>query len=225
MQDMCDDLQYLAERAQISSNVIFADSRKIPNTIDDQSIDAVITSPPYPNEKDYTRITRLETILLGFAGNRNELRSHKESLIRSNTRGIYKSDCDDLEVANFSEINRISAEIERRRIDQGRTSGFERMYAKVVRQYFGGMALHLQNLQRVLKPGAMLAYVVGDQASYLRVMIHTGQILAGIATSLGYEVIGIDLFRTRTATATRAQLREEVVILYWPGARICEKSL
>jgi len=34
---------------------------------------------------------------------------------------------------------------------------------------------------------------------------------------LGYELDGIDLFRTRLATATRAQLREEVVVLRWPG--------
>jgi hypothetical protein len=58
---------------------------------------------------------------------------------------------------------------------------------------------------------------VGDQASYLRVMIRTGQILAEIALSLGYELVGVDLFRTRLATATKEQLREEVVILRWPG--------
>ena len=58
---------------------------------------------------------------------------------------------------------------------------------------------------------------MGDQASYLRVMIRTGQILADIAQSLGYELIDIDLFRTRLATATRDQLREEVVLLRWPG--------
>ena len=59
--------------------------------------------------------------------------------------------------------------------------------------------------------------MVGDQASYLRVMIRTGQLLADLAKSVGYEVIGIDLFRTRLATATKEQLREEVVILRWPG--------
>ena len=48
-------------------------------------------------------------------------------------------------------------------------------------------------------------------------MIRTGQILADIASSLGYEVTGIDLFRTRLSTATREQLREEVVLLRWPG--------
>lgn len=92
------------------------------------------------------------------------------------------------------------------------------MYHRVTKLYFGGMARHLVSLSRVLKPGARLAYVVGDQASYLRVMIRTGQILAEIAERAGYEVESIDLFRTRHATATREQLREEVLVLRWPGA-------
>ena len=79
------------------------------------------------------------------------------------------------------------------------------------------MAKHLASLRSVLRPGARLAYVVEDQASYLRVLIKTGQILATIAESLGYRVTGIALFRTRVATATREQLREEVVCLQWPG--------
>jgi hypothetical protein len=91
------------------------------------------------------------------------------------------------------------------------------MYARLTKLYFGGMARHLAELRKVLRPGAHLAYVVGDQASYLRVMIRTGQILGGIAQALGYELENIDLFRTRLATATREQLREEVVILRWPG--------
>jgi hypothetical protein len=85
--------------------------------------------------------------------------------------------------------------------------------------YFGGMARHLASLRPILRPGGLLAYVVGDQASYLRVMIRTGQLLGKIALSLGYHVEGIDLFRTRLATATKEQLREEVLVLRWPGFR------
>ncbi|MBZ5545674.1 MAG: DNA methyltransferase, partial [Acidobacteriia bacterium] len=107
--------------------------------------------------------------------------------------------------------------IEKRRVALGKTSGFERLYARVTKLYFGGMMRHLADLRTALRPGAQCAYVVGDQASYLRVMIRTGQLLADIAKSLGYEVVGIDLFRTRLATATREQLREEVVVLRWPG--------
>ena len=139
-------------------------------------------------------------------------------MVRSNTRGVYKLD-DDIAFEAYPEIGTIADEIERRRVALGKTSGFERMYARVVKLYFGGMARHFASLRTLLRPGAKLAYVVGDQASYLRVMIRTGQLLAGIAQSLGYEVIDIDLFRTRLATATRAQLREEVLLLRWPGAR------
>jgi hypothetical protein len=48
-------------------------------------------------------------------------------------------------------------------------------------------------------------------------MIRTGQLLGEIAEALGYQLVGIDLFRTRLATATREPLREEVVLLRWPG--------
>lgn len=59
------------------------------------------------------------------------------------------------------------------------------------------MARHLAELRPFLKPGAYLGYVVGDQASYLQVVIKTGELLAEIAQSLGYRVVNIDLFRTR----------------------------
>ena len=36
------------------------------------SIDFVICSPPYPNEKDYTWTTRLETVLLDYALTRGD---------------------------------------------------------------------------------------------------------------------------------------------------------
>jgi DNA modification methylase len=204
--------------SKVESTVRLGDAREVSALVEPNSIDAVITSPPYPNEKDYTRTTRLESVLLGFIHDQAELRALKKELVRSNTRSVYTIDCDDEQVANHREIQRIATAIERRRIAMGKTSGFERMYARVTRLYFGGMARHLAGLRNVLKPGACLAYVVGDQASYLRVMIRTGQLLADIAQSLGYEVEGIDLFRTRLATATREALREEVVVLRWPGA-------
>ena len=180
-------------------------------------MDAVITSPPYPNEKDYSRTVRLESVLLGYISSRSELQAMKKGLVRSNTRGVYRDDHDDTWVQGDAEVERIAAAIEARRVELGKNSGFERMYHRVTRLYFGGMARHLASLSRVLKPGARLAYVVGDQASYLRVMIRTGQLLAETAERSGYEVESIDLFRTRQATATREQLREEVLVLRWPG--------
>jgi SAM-dependent methyltransferase len=216
IRQMAVDLEQLRQRTQVPSFVFQADSRSIPAEIPPSSIDAVITSPPYPNEKDYTRTTRLESVLLGFLKNKADLRQLKQSLIRSNTRNVYRGDTDERWVEQFPVIQDLAERIEKKRVELGKTSGFERLYARVTKLYFGGMARHLSDLPRILRPGAKLAYVVGDQASYLRVMIRTGAILAEIATSLGYEVVGTDLFRTRLATATREQLREEVVCLRWP---------
>jgi DNA methylase len=217
VETMAADLRSLQPLRPTPAQVFQADARQILQVLQPNSIDAIITSPPYPNEKDYTRTTRLESVLLGFIRNKAELRRFKEGLMRSNTRNVFKADDDDRWVSQHPEIQQIAQEIEDRRISLGKTSGFERVYYRAVKLYFGGMAKHLADLRYVLRPGAQLAYVVGDQKSYLQVMIRTGNLLGEIAVGLGYELETIDLFRTRIATATGDQMREEAVILRWPG--------
>ena len=214
---MAKDINLARDRDRVPARVVKGDSREAHRVLSPNSIDAVITSPPYPNEKDYTRTTLLESVILGLIRDRSQLRSLKQDLIRSNTRGVYKSDTDDQEVAQHHAIQEIAIAIERRRIELGKTPGFERLYPRVTLLYFGGIARHLASLRPVLRSGAKLMYVVGDQASYLRVMIRTGAIIADLAESLGYRVIAIDLFRTRPSTVTGEQLREEVVVLEWRG--------
>ncbi len=214
---MAEDLRGLKSLEDVPAKVHHADARQILGVLEPNSIDAVITSPPYPNEKDYTRTTRLESVLLGFIKDRAGLRSLKEGLIRSNTRNVFKADQDDVWISRHAEIQRIAQTIENRRIELGKTSGFERQYHRAVKLYFGGMAKHLADLRKVLRPGAQLAYVVGDQKSYLQVMIRTGELLGDIAQGLGYDLDRIDLFRTRLSTATKEQMREEVVVLRWSG--------
>lgn len=201
------------------AKVLHRDCRQMNGALEANSIRAVFTSPPYPNEKDYTRTTRLESVLLGFLTSRDQLRTMKQGLLRSNTRNVYKADDDDTWISGNSRILALANEIEARRLELGKTSGFEKLYSRVVKLYFGGMARHLAELRQFLQSGATLGYVVGDQASFFRIMINTGQILGEIAESLGYKVVGLDLFRTRLATATRQQIREEVLLLSWPGRK------
>lgn len=198
------------------AHVYLGDSREIASVAPDLRADIVITSPPYPNEKDYTRTTRLESVLLGLIETKKSLRSTKERLLRSNTRNIFKGDDDDEVARHFPSIVAVSEEIERKRIELGKTSGWERLYHKVVTLYFGGMHRHLRSLQQVLNPGARLAYVVGDQMSFFMTHIKTGELLAEVAADAGYEVVALDLWRTRFSTASKIDLREEVVLLRKP---------
>ncbi|MBL8149483.1 MAG: DNA methyltransferase [Blastocatellia bacterium] len=217
IKEMAENLAFSSQHKNVRSVVYLADARDMEITLQPNSIDTVITSPPYPNEKDYSRTTRLESVLLNFITSKKDLRKHKERLLRSNTRNVYVNDTDDRWVARNGRILELADSIERKRIELEKDSGFERLYHKVVTLYFGGMARHLEELKPKLRPGAKLAYVVGDQASYFRILIQTGEILADVARDLDYEVLNIDLFRTRLSTTTKDQLREEVVLLQWKG--------
>jgi len=114
VQIMADDLRAVTMPPQAPATIFPGDTRQALEQLEPQSIDAVITSPPYPNEKDY----------------------------------------------------------------------------------------------------------IGEQASYFRLKIPTGKLLADIAVSLGYQLVSIDLFRTRFSSVTKEQLREEVVVLRWPASHI-----
>jgi hypothetical protein len=75
---MATALERLDHSKNTFAEVHLADSRQLTHILKPNSIDAVITSPPYPNEKDYTRTTRLESVLLGFINNAAELKALKQ---------------------------------------------------------------------------------------------------------------------------------------------------
>ena len=216
---MISELANVGDRSDVSCEVFQSDARTlegVPN-----GLSAVITSPPYPNEKDYTRTTRVESLLLRLLSDRASLRHVKESMLRSNTRNVFVKDRDAEEVLEFPMIQEVCEVIEKRRIELGKTSGFEKLYHKVVAHYFGGMRRHFRALRPKLKLNAKLAYVVGDQFSFLMVPVPTAKLLAIVAEAEGFRVIGCELWRERTGTKVRndragrttIKSREEILLL------------
>lgn len=212
------DLECWKHHSSTFADISLGDARSIPKRDYIGKVDCVITSPPYPNEKDYSRTTRLESVILGFINTKDDLRNIKKGFIRSNSKNVYRSDNDAQYISNIGSINKLSNEIEERRLELGKTSGFEKLYASVVKQYFGGMARHLSELKPYLRNGASLAYVVGDQASYFQIPIRTSVLLGEVAESIGgYRVDRVDTFRKRFATATKTWLNEDVLVLKYKG--------
>ena len=199
-----------ADMEKVPSDVHADDAREL-RTIS-APVSAVITSPPYPNEKDYTRTTRVESLLLKLFSDRADLRGVKESLLRSNTRNVFVNDRDGDEVAEFSSINAVCQQIERRRQELGKTSGFERLYHKVVAHYFGGMRRHFRALYKKAHPGANLAYVVGDQLSFLMVPVRTAALLSEVAAAEGFRTRAIELWRERIGTKIRNSASKEKLV-------------
>jgi DNA modification methylase len=208
---MLSDLRGAQEQPYGSSVVYHHDSRTL-TPLGDVQIDAVITSPPYPNEKNYSRITRIENLISRCVEDGASLKRLKKGLLRSNSQNMYKGDADDQNVAKFGSVQKIADEIEQRRVSMGKTSGWERLYPTVTRHYFGGLYRHLLALKPLMRRGGKCAYVVGDQMSFLLVHIKTGEILSELAEDIGFKVLKIDLWRERWATASKTPIREEVVV-------------
>ena len=215
LQKMESDLEAVQALPRLGhSQVYHADARCLSQFVE-TLVDGVITSPPYPNEKDYTRITRLEMALLGFIRDKKDLRALKQGLLRSNTRNVFVKDDNAQHVRDIPAIVGIAEEIERRRIARGANSGFEKLYPRVVLEYFGGMYRVLAELEKVMRRGAKAAIVVGDQMSYFRTPIQTAELLAEVVIhkQLKFKVLDIEEWRTRKATATRMDICEAILLL------------
>jgi SAM-dependent methyltransferase len=179
-------------------------------------IDFVICSPPYPTEHDYTRHTRLELIFTDLIESRACLRTIKRTMVRSHTKGIYRDDDDLNRAKTLKSVEAIALVVED--AIRGKSSGFEKLYPTVVRAYFGGMKRHFSSLFKLMKPGGRAAYVVGDQAAYLRVPIRTAVLLGETAETVGFKVETIRLWRKRWSTGISDYLEENILILRKPLA-------
>jgi len=174
--------------------------------------DVVITSPPYPTEHDYTRNSRLELAFLEAVTDIESLRRIKKTMIRSNSKSIYRDDDDGERVKHIASIRKLVARI--RREARNKEYAFAKMYPLIVSEYFGGMLRHFRALSGCLEKGAKCAYIVGDQSSYLSVYIPTADLMSEVIQSadIGFHVDRIVTIRDRRGTTgSRRKIAERVL--------------
>jgi hypothetical protein len=212
---MCNDLVLVSGTQHGDATVLKGDARECNVLLDKRKkFSALICSPPYPTEHDYTRNSRLELALLGFVKDRDTLRTIKYGMIRSHTKGIYAADDDQQFVSSSVALKRLKAEIDVRAATK--TYGFARLYSRVMLEYFGGLVKHFQSVLPYLEPGARCAYVVGDQSSYLQVHIPTADLLAELAVECGFQHVETRQWRTRWSTTMSRNVVENILLLRAP---------
>ena len=214
---MIDDVGSLREskKSTTRAGVFLGDSRQaeIFHTAAPKGADFIITSPPYPNEHDYTRCTRLELILLGHVLSLDDLRRLKKQMVRCNTKGLYVTDSESRLVARYRGVQEVAQRLDRRARDN--VDGFSVLYGRMVREYFGGMVSHFRSATKSLRSGGLCAYVLSDQQSLLGVHLDTPAILSALASSRaqGFQIQEvIEWKRTRGSTGKRI-LSERIIVL------------
>ncbi len=176
--------------------------------LEKETIDFLITSPPYPNDLEYTRQTRLEMYMLDFVKNMDDVQKIKRTMVKGSTKLIYKESNSEMHINEFNSVLKVSKDIYEQTKDKN--WGFD--YPRMVKEYFGDMFLCLKEFYPLMKKGAHYLLVVGDQ-TIKGVYIPVCDILIEMANNIGYSKCSKELFRNRRSTGHNTVLPEEIVIL------------
>ena len=214
LERMTADLSALSpEQRNTFSKTILGDSRRLSEYIAPESVSLMITSPPYPGDHEYTKHSKLELIFNGYATDLSSFRTIKKRMIRGSTTNIYRQDHDRQAVEGIPEIKEVTDEIEARLAHDGATSGFEKLYTKLVWEYFGGMAYTLEESLKVLRPGGKIALLISDSHAFKMVHIKTAELLEKVGEQVGFVHPEIILWQMKNSTSHKYQLRENILIL------------
>jgi hypothetical protein len=201
---MLEDLDAARAQAGTSWRVKEADARSLPDA--GATYSAVITSPPYPNRHDYTRVFGVE-LMFGFLDweQTRQLRyqsfhSHPEARpVRPAANGYVQP----------RRLARAVAQIRRKEKDP--------RVSEMIKGYFLDLYLVLREVRRVCKRNARVAFVVGN-AQYRGVPITVDELTAEVGEQAGLKCEKLLVARYRGNSAQqmgkhgRNPSRESVVV-------------
>ncbi len=171
-----------------------ADARKLP--LSGQSIDGLITSPPYANRHDYSRVFHIELLLMGST--EPEITSLRHSSLRSHVEARRQE----------SYTNRLRRYSKPQILDNILTSlpdDSDKRIRPMLEGYFEDIFLSLQEVHRVLRNGGRAAYIVGN-VRHSGIMVPVDEIIGQIATQTGLTLQAAWVMRLRGNSAQ--QMRE-----------------
>jgi hypothetical protein len=204
VEEMLDDLRVAKLPSGDHWRVALADARRLPDS--DSTYSAVITSPPYPNRHDYTRVFGVELMFsfLDWEETRKlryqSFHSHPEARPKRPKSNGY---------VQPKALNGVIGRVKEKGIDWRIPSMLE--------GYFLDMYLCLREVKRVCKRGARVAFVVGN-AQYCGQPLFVDELTAdaGEQAGLTCEKLLVTRYRGNSAqqmgTYGRNPSRESVVI-------------
>lgn len=184
-----------------------ADARKLP--LRAETVDGLITSPPYPNRHDYSRVFHIDLLLLGLPEvevtklRHESIRSHVEARGPSGYKRHLKG------YSGTESMNSVLAEL---------PTGSDPRIEQMLKGYFEDIYLSLLEVQRILRPSGRAAYVVGN-VRHAGVMIPVDKITAELASQAGlcFEAAWVLRLRGNSAQQMglygKEQSRESAIIL------------
>lgn len=182
-----------------------ADARSLP--AQDGAFSAVITSPPYPNRHDYTRVFGVE-LMFGFL-NWTQTRQLRYQSFASHPEAKPKRPAAQNMYVQPISLSRILSRLEKQKL--------ENRIVRMLKGYFLDSYLCLREAARTCRKKARLAFVVGN-AQYSGVTIPVDELIAQIGEQSGLRCEKLLAVRSRGNSAQqmgaygRNPSRESIVL-------------
>jgi len=207
---IADDVRILTKQnTNIHNSEIcyLGDVRKNIDKVPDNSLDLIITSPPYLNSRDYTDIYMLELKVLQLVNSHEELQALRKSTIRSHVQVKYF----DIKPIDNLRLKRCLADMK-----NSDTKSWNSNILNMICGYFEDMQLLFTAFAKKMRSGGVIYFNVANSA-YFGVEVPVDYIICDIAEDCGFTVREIrkarDLKTSPQQSGNVGKLRESVLVI------------
>ncbi|MFX0549529.1 hypothetical protein ACOAKC_09335 [Hathewaya histolytica] len=199
------------KKEKLSSNnnyCYLGDVRKnLDRKVADNSIDLIITSPPYLNSRDYTDTYMIELRVLDYLKRDEDVRNLRKNTIRSHVQIRWNK-------SNSLNIKLLDESI--KNLQKYEKDFWNKSLINMIEGYFEDMDILFSMFYKKLKQNGMIFFNVANSA-YYNVEIKTDEIIAEIAEKNGFIVKEIREARLISSSSQQKDkigyLRESVIVI------------
>lgn len=182
--------------------------------IDGNSVDAIITSPPYINAIDYTMAHKYNLFILGLI-RPQQFKAHCRDYIGVTERAVRVADIRQIPETGFESVDAIVSSLWEAQTSTAKNRAF------VVAQYFRGMSESFAEMRRVLRKNCRVFFVVGENNRICGHIVPTATLLGEIAQANGLstELLFFHRLANRSSmrlnrSATGGQVGREAIYVF-----------
>ena len=198
-----------AKRSNVSNTSIchYGDVLSNIYQVPDNTLDLIVTSPPYLNSRDYTDIYMLELKVLQLVKSHEELRKLRRSTLRSHVQVKY----DKVEPIDNQRLKKCLSKMKGSDVNRWNPD-----ILNMICGYFEDMQNLFTALSKKMKKGGVIYFNVANSA-YFGVQVPVDYIMGDIAENCGFSVREIRKARNLKTSPQQSErvgmLRESVLVI------------
>lgn len=201
------ELEKKSTNARNKENCFLGDVRTNIKNLSDNSIDLVITSPPYLNSRDYTDIYIVELWVLDLIKDYKELKTLRSQTLRSHVQVKY----DEIETLNIDDLKKVLEKINKKK-----NEFWNKELPRMIKGYFEDMNILFEHLRNKMQNEKKVFFNVANSA-YYGIEIKVDEIVSQIAENQGFKIEEIREARQLKPSCQQknqiTSLRESVIVM------------